>query len=145
MPMYLPPVAPGADLAVALMRSALVVEDEPPVREASAQVLRKLGLCVVEPTDGEAAMCFIRRGLPIDLLFTTSSCRRRAGARTGYPGNAQQDAVFQRAQLLPKPYRLDGMSRAMPGNQVCSRAASAFPGRPKQKTPPEITRVGFRL
>ena len=83
--MYLPPVAPGADLAVALMRSALVVEDEPPVREASAQVLRKLGLCVVEATDGEAEMSFIRRGLPIDLLFTTSSCRRRAGHALAIP------------------------------------------------------------
>ena len=134
--MYLPPVAPGADLAVALMRSALVVEDEPPVREASPQVLRKLGLCVVEATEGEAAMCFIRRGLPIDLLFTTSSCRRRAGARTGYPGNAQQDAVFQRAQLLPKPYRLDGRAGPCPGTKFVHVPQALFPAAQSKKPHP---------
>jgi CheY-like chemotaxis protein len=113
------------------MRNVLVVEDEAPVREASAQVLRKLGLCVLEAADGEAALGLIRQGLPIDLLFTDivmpGTVRGQDLARamgeclpdakvlfaSGYPGDAQEDAVFQHTQLLHKPYRLDDMTRAV--------------------------------
>jgi len=127
--MYFPPVA--ADVPAERMRNVLVVEDEAPVREASAQVLRKLGLCVLEAADGEAALGIIRQGLPIDLLFTDivmpGAVRGQDLARamgeclpdakvlfaSGYPGDAQEDAVFQHTQLLHKPYRLDDMTRAV--------------------------------
>lgn len=127
--MYFPPVAPDA-LPGERMRSVLVVEDEAPVRKASAEVLRKLGLCVLEAADGEAAMGFIRQGLPIDLLFTDivmpgkvrghelaqamEECLPAAKLlfASGYPGDAE-DEIFQRVQLMHKPYRLEEMARVV--------------------------------
>ena len=60
--------APAA--APVSVRTVLVVEDEAPVRQVSVEVLRKLGLCVLEAADGETALGMIRQRLPIDLVFT---------------------------------------------------------------------------
>ncbi|MFN3792982.1 response regulator [Massilia sp.] len=73
--MYFPLLqAAGGEVAPATLppalRTVLLVEDEAPGRQASSEVLRKLGLCVLEAADGETALGMIRQGLPIDLVFT---------------------------------------------------------------------------
>lgn len=112
--------------------TVLVVEDEASVRAASVEVLRKLGLYVLEAADGETALRLIRQGLPIDLLFTDivmpGAVRGHELAEamaehlpeakvlfaSGYPGDVdREDGVFRRVQMLPKPYRLDEMSRVV--------------------------------
>ncbi|MET0980913.1 MAG: response regulator [Telluria sp.] len=119
----------GPAQAAAPARTVLVVEDEAAVREASVEVLRKLGLCVLEAADGEAALGLIRQKLPIDLLFTDilmpGATRGQdlalAAAEflpqakvlfaSGYPGDVGEEDIFRRVPLLQKPYRLDEMAR----------------------------------
>jgi signal transduction histidine kinase len=112
------------------VRTVLVVEDEEPVRQVSVEVLRKLGLTVLEAADGETALGMIRQRLPIDLLFTDlvmpGAIRGQdlaaAAAEylpqtkllfaSGYPGDAESgNDIVGRTRLLRKPYRLDEMSR----------------------------------
>lgn len=114
------------------VRTVLVVEDEAPVRQLSVEVLRKLGLCVLEAGDGETALGMIRQGLPIDLVFTdlvmpgqvrgqdlaaaTAEYLPRAKLlfASGYPGESGADGdILGRTRLLQKPYRLDDMSRVV--------------------------------
>ena len=108
----------------------LVVEDEASVRQLSVEVLRKLGLCVLEAADGETALGMIRQRLPIDFVFTDLVMpgqvrgqdlaaamaehlpRAKLLFASGYPGKgAADDKVLGRTRLLRKPYRLDEMSR----------------------------------
>lgn len=112
------------------VRTVLVVEDEAPVRQTSVEVLRKLGLCVLEAGDGETALGMIRQGLPIDLVFTDLVMPGQVRGQdlaaavaeylpqakllfaSGYPGESVDgDGILERTQLLRKPYRLDEMSR----------------------------------
>eukprot|EP01114_Cavostelium_apophysatum_P010350 TRINITY_DN23968_c0_g1_i1.p2 TRINITY_DN23968_c0_g1~~TRINITY_DN23968_c0_g1_i1.p2 ORF type:complete len:130 (+),score=16.13 TRINITY_DN23968_c0_g1_i1:2-391(+) len=112
------------------VRTVLVVEDEASVRQVSVEVLRKLGLCVLEAGDGETALGMIRQGLPIDLVFTdivmpggvTGQDLARAAAEylprakvlfaSGFAaGMGEESEQVQRMQLLRKPYRLDDMAR----------------------------------
>ncbi|VXB13695.1 response regulator [Massilia sp. 9I] len=114
------------------VRTVLVVEDEAPVRQVSVEVLRKLGLCVLEAGDGETALDMIRQGLPIDLVFTdivmpgqvTGRDLARAAAEhlprakvlfaSGFPAGMDEECEqVQRTQLLRKPYRLDEMARVV--------------------------------
>jgi len=113
-------------------RTVLVVEDEASVRDVCVEVLRKQGLYVLEAADGETALGLIRQGLPIDLVFTDivmpgavkGQDLARAAAEhlprakvlfaSGFPaGMDEQDEQVQRTQLLPKPYRLDEMTRVV--------------------------------
>lgn len=128
------PLLPAADSAPApsqdAVRTVLVVEDEDQVRQVSVEVLRKLGLRVLEAGDGETALDMIRQRLPIDLVFTdlvmpgqvrgqdlaaaTAAYLPRAKVlfASGYPGETGTDGeVLGRTHLLRKPYRLDDMSR----------------------------------
>lgn len=126
------PLAEGALPAhapAAPAHTVLVVEDEALVRAASVEVLRKLGLCVLEAADGESALALIRRKLPIDLLFTDivmpgatrgQDLALAAGEylpqakvlfASGYPGDVGDEDIFRRVPLLQKPYRLDEMAR----------------------------------
>jgi signal transduction histidine kinase len=112
--------------------TVLVVEDEAPVRQVSVEVLRKLGLTVLEAADGETALDMIRQRLPIDLLFTdlvmpgTIRGQDLAAAAaeylpqtkvlfaSGYPGNGESgNDIVGRTRLLRKPYRLDEMARVV--------------------------------
>ncbi|WP_229508106.1 response regulator [Massilia sp. Dwa41.01b] len=132
----------GAGTGAAPVRTVLVVEDEDAVRSASVEVLRKLGLCVLEAADGETALGLIRQKLPIDLLFTDivmpgatrgqdlalAAAEHLPDAKvlfaSGYPGEVgRDDAVFQRVPLLRKPYRLDEMTRLVQGLLLAERTA----------------------
>jgi signal transduction histidine kinase len=114
------------------VRTVLVVEDEAAVRQVSTEVLRKLGLCVLEAGDGETALGLIRQGLSIDLVFTdlmmpgqvrgqdlaAATAQYLPQAKvlfaSGYPGEAVADGdILERTRLLRKPYRLDEMSRVV--------------------------------
>jgi CheY-like chemotaxis protein len=48
----------------------LVVEDDPLVRFAMAEVLRDLGVSVVEATTADEAWDYLTAGAPVDLVFT---------------------------------------------------------------------------
>lgn len=132
--MYFPAVRAAAGEAQA--RTVLVVEDEEPVRAASVEVLRKLGLCVLEAADGDSALGLIRQRLPIDLLFTDIVMPGQTRGQdlalaaaeylpqaqvlftSGYPGEMERyrdNPLIQRIALLPKPYRLDEMTRIVQG------------------------------
>lgn len=130
------PLLQGADVeptptaTPATVRTVLVVEDEAPVRQVSVEVLRKLGLCVLEAADGETALGMIRQGLPIDLVFTDLVMPGQVRGQdlaaavadylpqakllfaSGYPGESGvDDELLGRTHLLRKPYRLEEMSR----------------------------------
>ncbi|WP_313705302.1 response regulator [Massilia sp.] len=113
-------------------RTVLVVEDEPSVRAASAEVLRQQGLCTFEAADGETALALIRQRLPIDLLFTDiampgatdgyelalAAAEHLPHARVLFASGCASDLDragegFRQAPLLRKPYRLDEMTRTV--------------------------------
>jgi CheY-like chemotaxis protein len=48
----------------------LLVESQPLVRLATAAFLRQRDFVVVEATDGEEALKFLRAGRPVDLVFS---------------------------------------------------------------------------
>lgn len=123
---------PAPAASSAQVRTVLVVEDETAVRQVTVEVLRKLGLCVLEAESGEAALDMICRRLPIDLVFTDIVMPGRVQGRdlalasaehlprakvlfaSGYPGDAQHDDdVVQRTPLMRKPYRLDEMTKTV--------------------------------
>ncbi|QOY94327.1 response regulator [Massilia sp. UMI-21] len=122
--------AAQAPTAAAPVHTVLVVEDEAAVRQVCVEVLRKLGLCVLEAKDGETALGMIRQRLPIDLVFTdlvmpgqvrgqelaaaiaTYLPQAKLLFASGYPGEGgTDDEILERTHLLRKPYRLDEMSR----------------------------------
>lgn len=123
-------IEPTAAVAPAPVRTVLVVEDEAPVRQVSVEVLRKLGLCVLEAADGETALGMIRQRLPIDLVFTDLVMpgpvrgqdlaseiaeylpQAKLLFASGYPGEGgADDDILGSTHLLRKPYRLEEMSR----------------------------------
>ncbi len=123
-------VEPAPAAAPVSVRTVLVVEDEAPVRQVSVEVLRKLGLCVLEAADGETALGMIRQRLPIDLVFTDLVMPGEVRGQdlaaamadylpqakllfaSGYPGEGgADDEILERNHLLRKPYRLEEMTR----------------------------------
>lgn len=95
----------------------MVVEDEPLVRFAMAEMLRELGVSVVEAASADEALLFLQAGQVVDLVFTD---HRMPGKLTGadlvsrihktYPSIATvitsgfYDAFERPAEIIPKPY-----------------------------------------
>ncbi len=66
------PVRPEDPEGVVAMRHAtiLLAEDDPRVREVTAEMLRDAGFRVVAAEDGREALALLRRGEPVHLLFS---------------------------------------------------------------------------
>jgi signal transduction histidine kinase/DNA-binding response OmpR family regulator len=105
------------------METVLVVEDEPGVREHSAELLRELGYNVIEAEDAQDALRKLERTASIDLLFTDiglpgmngrqlveEALRRRPQLKvlytTGYARNAivHHGRLDPGVQLITKPF-----------------------------------------
>jgi signal transduction histidine kinase/DNA-binding response OmpR family regulator len=105
------------------METVLVVEDEPGVREHSAELLRELGYNVIEAEDAQDALRKIERAASVDLLFTDiglpgmngrqlveEALRRRPQLKilytTGYARNAivHHGRLDPGVQLITKPF-----------------------------------------
>ncbi|MBW8270869.1 hybrid sensor histidine kinase/response regulator [Caldovatus aquaticus] len=154
-----PPAAPtpaGASaegLAAPGMRSVLVVEDDPAVREMAAETFREAGWQVREAPDGRAALALLEGGAALDLLFTdvvmpgglsgvelAEAARRLRPAlavllASGYVGEAtarEEDAGAAAFPLLGKPYdraALLAAAAAVFGTQAAAPAAGAASAR----------------
>jgi CheY-like chemotaxis protein len=94
----------------------LVVEDEPLIRFAIAEVLRDLGAAVVEAATGDEAWDYLKTGT-VDLVFTDhrmpgkmSGAQLAAAIRESYPSievmiaSGYFDASERPAPVLKKPY-----------------------------------------
>jgi CheY-like chemotaxis protein len=72
--MYLPVVEGEPDERIATagerVDTVLIVEDEPEVLDAAAQLFRSIGYEVVTTTNGVDAMAILKRRSDIDILFT---------------------------------------------------------------------------
>lgn len=107
----------------------LVVEDDPRVRNYSAEALRELGYTVVVAGNGAAALKMIDAGQKVDLLFTDVvmpemsgrqladlAVQRLAGLRvlytTGYTHNAivHNGILDPGTELLQKPFSLEELA-----------------------------------
>jgi len=103
--------------------TVLVVEDNPGVREYSAEILRDLGYTIIEAEDGPAALRQIERNEAVDLLFTDiglpgmngrelaeEALRRRPKLKVLYTTAYAKNAVVHHGrldpgvQLIPKPF-----------------------------------------
>jgi CheY-like chemotaxis protein len=103
--------------------TVLVVEDNPGVREYSAEILRDLGYTIIEAEDGPAALRQIERNEAVDLLFTDiglpgmngrelaeAALRRRPKLKVLYTTAYAKNAVVHHGrldpgvQLIPKPF-----------------------------------------
>jgi len=99
----------------------LLVEDDPRVREVTAEWLREAGFVVAAAADGMQAMALLRRGEPVDVMFTdvvmpggmsgvdlVREARRLWPAlpvllATGYPGQGLDSEQYG-FEVLAKPY-----------------------------------------
>jgi nitrogen-specific signal transduction histidine kinase len=129
-------VAEDAAVADALPRGTervLLVEDNPGVREAALETLGQLGYRVHAEDNGPAALAWLDRGEPVDLLFTDivmpegmngrdlakQALRRRPGLKvlftTGYAEAAMQNGhkLEREALLIGKPYRKAELARML--------------------------------
>jgi len=111
----------------------LVVEDDPMVRMAVAQMLHGLGCHVIEAEDGETAVALLAGRPEIDLLFTdivlplgisgidiANEARRRFPKlkillSSGYPKKGVKEALPEGEGFwfLEKPYRAEELSRTL--------------------------------
>lgn len=105
--------------------TVLVVEDDPEVLEVAVATLRSLGYDVLTAADGESALAVLRRGQPIDVLFSDvvmpkgmngvelarRACALRPELRvvlaSGYPMSAlsAEHGLDGQFSFLSKPYR----------------------------------------
>jgi len=96
------------------METVLVVEDEPGVREHSAELLRELGYTVIEAEDAQDALRKLERTPAIDLLFTDiglpgmngrqlveEALRRRPQLKVLYTTGYARDAIVHHGRLDP--------------------------------------------
>ena len=90
-------INPHSDPGVlpALGRTVLLVEDEPDVRELTAEHLRDFGYRVLEADNAAAALRLVQAGTHIDLLLTDF------GLPGGMNGRQLAEAVLQRHVGLP--------------------------------------------
>lgn len=111
----------------------LVVEDDPDVRSTAVAMLSELGYRVLEAEDGAAALEVLKRGTPVDLLFTdvvmpgpVTSTELAKQAKSLMPevevlfssGYAQDEIVHggrldPGVNLLMKPYRREELARKL--------------------------------
>lgn len=123
--------------------SILLVEDNAPLRRATAQQLTALGYRVREADDAVAALDFLRTKRRVDLLFTDivmpgsidgvelaqRATELRAGIRvllaSGFPeAHSRDGAVAPNLPLLNKPYRREDLARAV--RQALDSPAPAY-------------------
>ena len=110
-------------------RVVLVVEDEPLVRLAAADMIEALGFATQQAPDAAAALRILRSGERIDILFTdvglpgmrgpTLAARaldKQPGLKvifaSGY-GETEETALFDGAIHLAKPYEQDQLAEAL--------------------------------
>jgi CheY-like chemotaxis protein len=111
----------------------LIVEDDAQVRQAVVEMMSQLGYHTVTAEDGERALDLLRRGTPIDLLFTdvvipgsvgSRELARRAksllpGLQVVYTSGYTENAVIHHGrldpgvELLSKPYSIEELARKL--------------------------------
>lgn len=109
----------------------LVVEDDDGVRRTAVELLSDLGYRVLEAADGEQGLEIIRRGVPVDLLFTDvvmpgtlhgvklaeQAKAVQPGLKVLFTSGYARDAIIQGGRLTPgvsllsKPYRREDLAR----------------------------------
>ena len=111
------------------MKTILVVEDEAPIREVLAEILRDEGYAVLVASDGAAALVVVAERRP-DLVLTDAMMprldglgllrRMRADPRTAAipvivssAARHPSPADLEGAAFLAKPYDLDEVLRAV--------------------------------
>ena len=117
------PAGPVGEAGLPMVAQArvLLVEDDPRVREVTAEMLREAGFVVRVAADGWQAMALLRGGEPVDVLFSdivmpggmngvelAQRARRLRPAlpvllATGYPGQGL-DREQHGFEVLAKPY-----------------------------------------
>jgi PAS domain S-box-containing protein len=173
--LYLPAADGGADAPVATVVPArgtgetiLVVEDDALVRGFVIAQLQSLGYRTVAAPDSRAALEYVERGQPFDLLFTdvvmpggmtgpqlaAEVTRRQPGTKILYTSGYTENAIVhhgrldQGVMLLSKPYRkseLAGMVHLALGNATAGNLepgsiplADTSIGVPKRQQPASV-------
>jgi PAS domain S-box-containing protein len=118
------------ELPLQTKATVLLVEDDPEVQSLAVETLRSLGYDVITASDGPSALSVLRRGDPIDVLFTDvvmpkgmngvelakKARELRIGLpvllASGYPVSAlsAEHGLTSDFAFLPKPYRWTDLS-----------------------------------
>jgi PAS domain S-box-containing protein len=121
------------ELPLQTKATVLLVEDDPEVQSLAVETLRSLGYDVITASDGPSALSVLRRGDPIDVLFTdvvmpkgmngVELARRARELRTGlpvllasgYPVSAlsAEHGLTSDFAFLAKPYRWTELSEKL--------------------------------
>lgn len=129
------------------MATALVVDDEPAIRESTKRLLQRMGLNVLTAADGEQALAVFETQASIQLVILDmgmpvmggAECFRRLRAQcevpviiaTGYAMDEQmQELVAAGARVLEKPFPASELRR-----EVSQLLGSPRPKRPREAMP----------
>ncbi|MYM84956.1 PAS domain-containing protein [Duganella sp. FT50W] len=117
--------APPAQLRDDGQTRILLVEDEPELRDTTAELLQLLGYTVLQAGDAAAALALLNEHA-VDILLTDLSLPDLSGEalaaqaraaqpalRVIYASGRHPDAPLERAQLLLKPYSIDQLTHAL--------------------------------
>ena len=125
--------------------SVLLVEDEPELREATAERLRDLGYEVVEVADGPAALDLVHSGARVDVLVTGVGLPGGLNGRqiaevaresrpglpvlfiTGYAGSVLEERLAPGMEVIGKPFALDDLAGRIQG--LIEHKRTVFPGQ----------------
>jgi CheY-like chemotaxis protein len=119
----------------------LLVEDEPRVREVTAELLREAGFVVMAAADGVQAITLLRRGEPADVLFSdivmpggmngVELAQKARRLRPGLPSRAILAlASVSSTKIGVSPLRLIWSAIAPAASMALASGVPPPPGRP---------------
>jgi signal transduction histidine kinase/ActR/RegA family two-component response regulator len=111
MPRFIPPVEPETRVK---SETVLVVEDDPTVLAVAIEMLTDLGYRVITASDAGGALEILRRGRPVDLIFTDVVM---PGGKTGVQLAEEAQALRPQIKvLLTSGYTGEALARHQPNH-----------------------------
>jgi signal transduction histidine kinase/ActR/RegA family two-component response regulator len=120
MPRFVPPVEPETRVR---SETVLVVEDDPAVLAVAIEMLTDLGYRVITASDAVGALEILRRGRPVDLIFTDVVMAGKTGVQLAEEAQALRPQI---KVLLTSGYTGEALARHQPNHAEWPIIAKPF-------------------